>query len=147
MKRFGNEEGSSLAEFAFASLVLIVMLFGIIEFSYAFYSWNFLAETAKEAVRYASVRGACKDSNGDVTNLLPDCAITSAQVTALVKGMRYPGVNPDNITSVAVTWPDGDGYPGHRVAVNLTYKFPISVPFWTATNLDMHSTAQMVISN
>jgi Flp pilus assembly protein TadG len=147
MKRLGNEEGATLVEFALASLALIMMLFGIIEFSFAFYSYNFAAEAAKEAARYASVRGVCKDSNGNVTNLLPDCAITPLKLKELVQNMGYPGINPSNITAVDVTWPNGDGYPGHSVKVDITYKFPLSVPFWNATDLYLHSTAQMVISN
>jgi hypothetical protein len=41
----------------------------------------------------------------------------------------------------------GDSYPGSNVRVNITYKFPISIPFWQATDLYLHNTAEMVISN
>ena len=148
MKRLADEEGSALVEMGISASLALMVLFAIIEFSFAFYSYNFIAEASKEAVRYASVRGACTDpDSGSVTNKLSDCANTSAQLTTLVKGMGYPGINPDNITTVAVTWPNGDSYPGHNVRVDITYKFPLSVPFWKATDLYLHSTAQMVISN
>jgi len=148
MKRYADEEGATLVETGISAALVLMVLFAIIEFSFAFYSYTFIAEASKEAVRYASVRGACTDpDSGSVTNKLSDCAITSAQLTTLVKGMKYPGINPDNITAVDVTWPNGDSYPGHNVRVDVTYKFPLSVPFWNGTDLYLHSTAQMVISN
>ena len=148
MNRLVNESGTALVETAISASLLMVVLFAVFEFSFAFYSWHFIAEAAKEAVRYASVRGACTDpSTGSTTNKLPDCAITSDQLTTMVKGLGYPGINPDNITAVDVTWPNGNSQPRSNVRVDITYKFPIGIPFWQATDLSMHSTAQMVISN
>jgi len=155
MKRFGhfakNEEGGSLVEFAIAGSLLFMMLFGIIEFSFAFYSFNFTAEAAKEAARYAAVRGGNSCSG---TVHLSDCGITSTQLQTVVQNMGYPGINA-NSTTVSVAWPDTCSdtgaanctEPGSNVQVNVSYQFPLSVPFWKATTLTMHSTAEMVISN
>lgn len=147
MKRFGNEEGSVLVEFAVSSTIFFMLLFGIMDFSFGFYSSNFTAEAAKEAARYASVRGSCTDSTGNVTtNDLSDCGVTSDQVQTWVQNMGYPGINPSN-TTVAVTWPNGSHLPGNNVKVDVTYIFPLSVPFWRNTGLKMESTSEMVISN
>lgn len=147
MKRFGNEEGSALVEFAVASMVFLALLFGIIDFSFGFYSFNFTAESAKEAARYASVRGSCTDSTGTVTtNDLPDCGITSAQVQTWVQSMGYPGIDPNN-TTVTVSWPNGSHLPGNNVRVEVDYTFPLGIPFWKSTQLHMQSTSEMVISN
>lgn len=146
MTHFANEEGGSLVEFGIASLVMILILFGIIQFSFAFYSYSFTAEAAKEAVRYASVRGACKDEIGNVTNKLPDCRITQSQVQTLVQNMNYPGIDSSS-TTVNVTWPDGNSKPGSTVKVDVNYLFPLNIPFWQSSQISLHSTAEMVISN
>jgi Flp pilus assembly protein TadG len=143
MKHPESEEGSSLVEFAIVSPILFAMIFGIIEFSLAFYSFNFTAHAAKEAARYAAVRGG---HSCEGTPHLSDCNIASPQLQTIVQNMGYPGIDSSN-TEVIVTWPDGDNAPGHKVKVNVNYTFPLSVPFWTATQLRTQSTAQMVISN
>lgn len=147
MKSPGNEEGATLVEFGIASLVLLSFLFGIIDFGFALYSYSYTAEAAKEAARYASVRGTY-NGLGTCTSseLLSDCNVTSAQVQTWVQNLGYPGINPAN-TQVTVSWPDGDNSQGHNVRVDVVYTFPISVPFWAATQFQMHSTAEMVISN
>jgi Flp pilus assembly protein TadG len=155
MKRFANEEGGSLVEMALVCTLLISVLFGIIEFSFAFYSYNFTAEAAKEAARYLSVRG----SNSCIVNKnLTNCGVTSnATITNYVQNLGYFGINSS--TTVVATWPDTCGLgsatplaancmdPGSRVKVVVNYTFPITVPFWNYTNLNMQSTAEMVISN
>ena len=147
MKRFGNEEGSVLVEFAISSTILFMLLFGIMDFSFGFYSFNFTAEAAKEAARYASVRGSCFDTTGKVTtNNLPDCGVTSDQVQTWVQSMGYPGINPST-TTVTTTWPNGSHLPGNNVKVVVDYTFPLNVPFWRSTSIQTESTSEMVISN
>ena len=147
MKRFGNEEGSALVEFAISSTIFFMLLFGIMDFSFASYGSNFTAEAAKEAARYASVRGSCTDATGTVTtNDLSDCGVTSDQVQTWVQNMGYPGINPST-TKVTTTWPNGSHLPGNNVKVVVDYTFPLSVPFWKSTHIKTESTSEMVISN
>jgi len=147
VKSFRNEEGAVLVEFAISSTIFFMLLFGIMDFSFASYSSNFTAEAAKEAARYASVRGSCTDATGTVTtNDLSDCGVTSDQVQTWVQNMGYPGINPAS-TTVTVTWPNGSHLPRNNVKVVVDYTFPISVPFWRNTGLKMESTSEMVISN
>jgi Flp pilus assembly protein TadG len=152
MKRFGSEEGGSLVEMAIASSLLFMTLFGIIEFSFAFYSYNFAAEAAKEGARYASVRGV---NSCTLTPHLSDCGITAAQLQTVVQNMGFPGINATNVTVNPAMWPDtcldtgvsNCKEPGSNVKVVVNYSFPLSVPFWNATHLHLQSTAEMVISN
>ena len=147
MKRLGNEEGSVLLEFAISSTILFMLLFGIMDFSIGLYSFNFTAEAAKEAARYASVRGSCFDTTGKVTtNELPDCAVTSDQIQTWVQSMGYPGINPST-TKVTTTWPNGSHLPGNNVKVVVDYTFPLSIPFWQSTQIKTESISEMVISN
>ena len=51
------ERGSTLVEFALVLIVLMVMMFGIIDFARALYTYHFVANVAREGTRYAIVRG------------------------------------------------------------------------------------------
>lgn len=54
--------GSTLTEFAFILPVMCMCLFGVIDFARALYSYHFVSDAAREASRWASVRGnTCRD--------------------------------------------------------------------------------------
>src|ERR1019366_8478508 len=60
-RRFASlrgECGSSLVEYAVVFSLLITMLLGIADFSRALYSFHFVSNAAREATRYAAVRGS-----------------------------------------------------------------------------------------
>ena len=81
------EQGGSLVEMAISSLVLITVLFGLVEFSFAFFGSNVVSQAAREATRYASIRGYNSCSYATTTfpncNLGPDSNGTSTAATAL----------------------------------------------------------------
>ena len=101
-----GEQGSELIEFAFAATLLFVLIFGIIGFAQAAYTYHFVSNVAREATRYASVRGrACTG--------LPDCLIDENQIRTYAKNLAPAGINPSllDVTSQAersnsgrVTW-------------------------------------------
>jgi hypothetical protein len=62
--RLKAEEGSNLVEFAFIVLLLMSMMLGIIDFSRALYSYHFISNAAREATRYAAVRGYTCTNDG-----------------------------------------------------------------------------------
>ncbi len=145
-KRFG-EEGSSLAEFALVAVVFFTLLFGLLDFGYALYVYHFVSYAARDATRYAIVRGAacttfntaCPAAASDVQNYLESTALP-------------PGINPSNMT-VTTTWPGGNpgcsgatNSPGCVVKVNVKYNFSSFIPFVPQVNSLMSSTSQMVIS-
>ena len=131
------EEGSSLVEFAFSFMILSMMLFGIMELGLCFYTFNFVCETAREATRYASVRGSACTGFGD-------CGITQTQLATYVKNLGYPGIDPNALT-VTTTWASGNS-PGSPVLVTVSYQFPLAVPFLFKNTWTLTSTSQMVIS-
>lgn len=130
-------------EFGLCSTVIFLALFGVLGLCRALYSYNFVADAAREAARYALVRGsACTG--------FTDCSITSAQLNTYVKSMGYPGINPANLTASA-TWSGSNtpsNAPGNLVTVKVTYSFPLYIPFWPASGniIHMGSTSQMTIS-
>jgi len=50
--------GATLVEFALASTVFLLTLFGTIEFGIAIWRYNMVSDLAQEGARWASVRGA-----------------------------------------------------------------------------------------
>jgi len=148
-----GEQGSAIVEMAVVSSLLFAVLFGIIELSLAMYTYNYVSDAAREATRYAIVRGS---SCTQLTN----CGVTSAQIQSYVQGLGYPGMNSANTTATAtwyspssappITW-TACGTPcnaaGDAVQVKVTYSFPLSVPFVPKSTLSLHSTSLMVIAN
>ena len=51
------ERGSALVEFGLIAIVLFTLIFGIVDFGRALFAYHYVANTAREATRMASVRG------------------------------------------------------------------------------------------
>lgn len=171
VKHASNDEGATLVEMALSSVVLLMLLFGAIEFSFMMYTYHYISDAAREGARYAIVRGdlctgfsMCQDPNGGP-------GATSTDITNYVKGLGYPGIDSVNNMSVVTKWyepvstttPGGAAtttwsstacdptsstcnIPGAAVAVTVNYTFPLSIPFWRITTFNITSTSQMVIS-
>ena len=108
-----REEGAAMVEMGFAAIVVIMFLFGIIETSYVLYSYNYVSNAARDATRYAAIRGpnSCNDAN---VTPFPNCGLrptkfssttdpTKNPLLAYVEGMGYPGLTPSN-TSLEVKY-------------------------------------------
>jgi Flp pilus assembly protein TadG len=149
------EEGSTIVEFALASTILFAVLFGIFETSFALYSYTYISDAAREATRYAIVRGsACTG--------FPECGTTprgaqQADVLNYVQHLGYPGIDTSSSKlGVTATWPTTGtactpitspcNNPGNLVKVVVTYKYPLSIPFVPKASVNMSSTSEMVIS-
>lgn len=143
-KKASRERGTELVEFAFAVTVLFALIFGIIGFAQAAYTYHFISNVAREATRYASVRGsAC--------TLLPDCGADQAEILAYAKSITPLGIN-GNLLTVNATWvnpggscPGPSNAPGCAVQVNVQYPFTF-LPMLHLPTLNIASTSQMVIS-
>jgi Flp pilus assembly protein TadG len=145
-----DESGSAIVEFAVTSTILFTLLIGVTAICLALYSYNVVSEIAREATRYAIVRGsAC--------NSFPDCNIDQTGLQTYVQGLGFPGINPAALTvaasaTVPVTFTTCTGTlkpcntPGSAVQVKVTYTFPVVIPFVPSRTLTMSSTSQMVIS-
>ena len=172
LKKLGGEEGATLVETAIAFSLMLAILFGLVVTSFALYTYHYLSAAAREATRYAIVRGSnsCSSSGSALANcnMGPD---TNGQKTlqAWVSSRGYPGIDGSKITVQALwysesTYTDSLGNPVHQwitlcssgdtcndpgnmVKVTVQYAFPFSIPFWKATTLNMSSTSSLVISN
>jgi len=139
-----------------------MMLFAVIEFSFALYSYHFVNEVARNLSRYAMVRGSSCSSS----STMPNCGFTDSGATLQTYARAtfvYPGVNSGqlNVTStwykpvpangLNPTWTvcgsgTGCNAPGDMIQVTVTYPFFLSIPFWNSTTLNVSTSSRMVIS-
>lgn len=151
--RVRDEEGSTLVEFALSASMLFAMLFGIIGISFGFYSYNFVSDAAREATRWAIVRGSS-------CSILSGCGASSSDIQTYVRSLGYPGITANSLT-VTSTWLSASSTqpttwtacastcnaPGNAVQVQVKYAFALDIPFFRDNALNISSTSQMVISN
>jgi Flp pilus assembly protein TadG len=135
-----DEGGSGLVEFALSSTILLMIIFGILDFSRVLYADHFMAYAAREATRYAMVRGS---SWNGVTCTSPStfsCTATGTDITNFVKSITPIGVASSKLT-VTSTWTGNRAsgvacnaggpanIPGCVVKIKIGYTFSFAVPF------------------
>jgi Flp pilus assembly protein TadG len=143
--------GSTLTEFAFILPLLAMMMFGVIDFGRALYTYHFVSAAAREASRWASVRG------NQCARGLPACPAGAIDVQNYVASTVPPGIDPSPRTlSVTAAWMPPSGNPascigstknpGCAVQVRVIYNFKFILPFLPKSTYSMQSTSEMVIS-
>ena len=152
-----RERGGALVEYAFAVVMSLVLLFGIVDFGRALYSYHFISNAAREGTRYASVRGyTCSVS-------ATPCPATTADIKTFVADTVPQGIVSGSVT-VKPTWSNPNSlpicnsgatqnYPGCAVRVEVDYNFNLLFPYnfppffqFPASTITMSSTSQMIIS-
>jgi Flp pilus assembly protein TadG len=144
-----RQRGTTMLESAIMISVLLVMMFGVVGFGNALYTYHFVSNTAREATRWASVRGtACGGLSGG-------CPADDTDVTAYVQNLSTGiGLDPTKVTTTT-TWvapPNNLAIcasqpksPGCVVKVQVQYSFQFLFPL-LPSGFTMESTSQMVIS-
>ena len=147
----GNERGSALVEDALVILLLLTLLFGIIGFGHALYTYHFVANAAREATRWASVRGST------CTALTGGCPAAASDVQTYVSNVSGMGLKGSSITATTTWLPSPSASyappcattanaPGCVVQVQVVYQYKFFFPLLPPTGFNMQSTSQMVIS-
>jgi Flp pilus assembly protein TadG len=158
-KLLKNEEGDSLIEFALAAIVLFTCIFGIIDCSRALYAYHFASYAAREATRYAMVRGSTWGSTTCTSVTTFNCNASAANVKSYVQNIVPLGIDSGTPLVVNTTWPgtelagsattctttNGNNSPGCLVKVVMTYSFNYVTPLMPATTLTFSSTSEAVI--
>ena len=93
-----SERGTALVEFAMSVIITFVLIFGMIDFARAIYSYHFISNAAREATRFASVRGALCSSSAS------PCPAAAADIQNYVLQIAPLGIDQTQIT-VTPTWP------------------------------------------
>jgi hypothetical protein len=149
-----SNKGAVLLEYAFIFIMFLTLIFGICGFGHALFVYHSIDHVAREATRYAAVRGAtCSNDNSCTTNNSASGIsgpTTTADVEAFVAGITPPSINSSTfsynicgvsdsgvcaasptICSSAVSgvgpWPAGS--PGCVVSVQVGYPYTFIFPF------------------
>jgi len=154
-----DEDGSALVEFAASGILLALVLFGVMDTARALYIDNFVANGAREAVRYAMMRGATWKGTSCAAPGTEECDATADNVTSYLQSVAPAGVSTSaNYLTVSTTWPGTtpsgaacsatgvNNSPGCVVRVNVTYSFAYLFPFMPKGALTLASTSAMAIS-
>lgn len=152
-RRSNFGRGNALLEFALILPLLLTGIFGVIEFGRALYTFHFVSNAAREATRWASVRGQACDKS-----IYPQaCPANSTDVENFVKSIAPAGIDK-GATKLTVNsaWliPPGktnpcskfQNNPGCAVQVQVIYQFKFVLPFLPTQSFPMQSTSQMIIS-
>lgn len=128
-QRVLREEGQNLVEFAFVTVLVLVLFFGITEFSRALWTWNSIAHATREGARYAVVEAPTSD-DASIKNYVvyhdPNATTSSTPVV--------PGLSTSNVTISYFKY-DGstvtDKIAADVIQVSVSgYTFGFLVPFF-----------------
>jgi hypothetical protein len=131
----GPESGQALVEFAFVFMFWVIMVIAILEMVLLLHTYNVLADSAKEGVRYAIVHGT--------NNSIPCGPLTCADVTGpaapagttpgygsgfgVVKTFAQYSLHSTSGMTVTINYPGGDATPANktpnRVQVVVAYPY------------------------
>lgn len=163
-----RQRGDAIIEAAITLIFFMSLLFGIEELARALYTYHFVSNAAREAVRWAAVNGSecASDSTCDGTKNAPvfnSAAATQDDVLSFVKDITPSSFNKsssrlsistcgtsgesecaDSTLTKCATTPD---YPGCVVQVKVNYVFDFLVPLVHTGSVTMSSTSEMVISH
>jgi Flp pilus assembly protein TadG len=118
-----NEQGQTMVEFAFVLPILLVMLFGIIQFGIIFNNYVALTDAARAASRKGAVSRNASDPKGD-------CEATGYAAGA---NLRNPGT--DFVLTCDSSWDIGSD-----VTVTATYPYDIKLLDWVVTSGTLNTT-------
>ena len=126
------ERGSALPEMAIAAVATLSLLFGVMYFGLALYTYGFVAQLAREGARWAIVRGATSCTNSG--NQLSGCNATGTEVESYVRSLSYGATNASNISAYPSysNCPLGRSRvnkPGCTVTVRVSYPYQFAMGF------------------
>ena len=132
-QRFSSQSGSAALEFGLLATPCLLLIFAIINFALALYTYDFVCYTAQQAARYAIVNGS--------TVAKP---VTATDIQNYVNSLVV-GVLNTKVLTVTTTW-NPNNKPGSVVTVVVTYVYSPLTSFVSSANISMTRTSAMVIS-
>lgn len=105
------EAGAAIIEFALVLPILILLVFGIIEFGYAFYQKEVLTNATREGARYGIIMANPRPTATQITDVVKT-ALTNASWDA---------------TKATITVTGAQGASGSNLTVQLDYPYSFTV--------------------
>lgn len=154
-----DEDGSALVEFSASGILVTMLLLGVMDTARALYIDNFVANGAREAARYAMLRGVTWNGASCSNPQTRQCVATADNVASYLQSVAPPGVStsPAYLT-VSTTWPGTTpsgvscsstrvyNTPGCVVRVNVSYSFAYVFPFMPRGAIRLASSSAVAIS-
>jgi Flp pilus assembly protein TadG len=146
-----QESGQTVVEFAITLTILLTSVFTLMEICLMFYTYATISECAREGTRYAMVRGSSCVTAG-ATGAGASCTASTSSINSYVASLRYPNVGGGTMTvnttfsadAVSFTT-SGNNAPNDIVRVQITYNFPVKLPFVPKNSLTLKSQSQIYI--
>jgi Flp pilus assembly protein TadG len=118
-----NEQGQTMTEFAFVLPILLVMLFGIIQFGIIFNNYVALTDAARAASRKGAVSRNASDPKGD------------CEATGYAAGANLDQPHVKFILTCDSTWAIGSD-----VTVTANYPYDVSLLGWVVASGQLNTT-------
>ena len=118
-----NERGQTMTEFAFVLPILLVLLFGIIQFGIIFNNYVALTDAARAASRKGAVSRNASDPQGD------------CQSTGYAAGSNLKNPGTDFVLTCSSSWAAGSD-----VTVTATYPYDINLLGWVVASGQLNTT-------
>ncbi|GAC1425353.1 MAG: hypothetical protein NVSMB5_19640 [Candidatus Velthaea sp.] len=140
-----GERGQAAAEFAMAAMFAMLLIFGIIDFGRAIFTYDIVTSAARLGARYAIVHGSSCTAVG--------CPATAADIQTFVRG-QSPGVDTSQMV-VTTTWKSQPAtgcsatatpFMSHGCLVVINVKFTVQLATLFTYTLPMSTTSTMMIS-
>ena len=124
----------TLVEFTLVASLFLLILFATMQLTLAVLTYNSLCFAAREAARYAMVHGP-NSPNPVTTAQIQQIAINAA-----------PSLNL-SASNITVNWVADPSLPSKQdVQVQVSYTYPIQIPFVTPVTANFVTTSQMLVS-
>ena len=120
LRRPHSELGQSLVEFTLILPVFLILLFGLVDFGRAFYTWQIVTNASREGARAAAIQSDAATiiakTRGSFCNPYPSsCALDTSLMT----------ITPTNV----------QGSRGDNTSVQVNYRFSYVTPISPLLNL------------
>lgn len=129
-KSLRDDRGDALVEFAIASVLFFITIFGVLGFGLAVWRYNLVADLAQEGARWASVRGSSSSSpaaQSDVQTYVMSRAIGMGVIVTTTPA-------PSTLSAGAV------------VTVRVDTRFTPFTTLVPSATLNLSSTAKMIMA-
>jgi Flp pilus assembly protein TadG len=130
MMRLSNnrrkERGQASVEFALTIIFVMLFIIGAIELIMLVYTYNVLADAAKDGVRYAVVHGTgtgagnCSGPGGGGVTCTDS---TANNVTSQVTAFAVLSLHDTSKMTVTTTYPDTSSVAPSRVRIDVSYNY------------------------
>lgn len=158
------ERGTTIVETALVMGVMLIVLFGIMDFGRLMYTYHLVNNAARLGTRFAIVRGSeCVHYVSGGGDAWPCPATQSAAISEIqnyvVAQSVTMGLGTFPTANVSPTWNHVEGcappqvgvttynnMPGCQVVVTVTYPYHFFLPYMPGTTVYLSSTSKMLVS-